>query len=163
MLNADGDEANQVIWFTDVVNLSTRFDQTPEALDVMDQWMANIAAHPEQGVAGNKPTTAVDRCFDDKGVEIAAGSGVWDGILDTKPAGACTTKFPIHSTSRRIAGGPIEQSYFKCALIPVAEAIDRGFYGQWTPTADQQATLEVVFPTGVCDYRQPDVGLPPGW
>jgi hypothetical protein len=126
MLNADGDAGNQVIWFTDVVDPSKRFDQTPEALAVMDEWMANIAAHPERKVADSKPPMAVDRCFDDTGVEIAAGPGVWDGILDTKPPGACTTKFPIHSTSRRIAGGPIEQSYFKCALQPVDEAIATG-------------------------------------
>jgi hypothetical protein len=31
-----------VIWFTDVVNPSTRFDQTPEALAVMDQSMPDV-------------------------------------------------------------------------------------------------------------------------
>ena len=39
MLNADGDAYNQVIWFTDVVVSDQRFDQTPEALEVMDEWM----------------------------------------------------------------------------------------------------------------------------
>jgi hypothetical protein len=163
MLNADGDASNQVIWFTDVVDPSTRFDQTPEALSVMDEWMANIGAHPEKGVVGNKPATAVDRCFDDSGVQIAAGTDVWDGILDTKPDGACTTRFPIYSTSRRIAGGPIEQSYFKCALQPVNEAIAEGLYGTWTPSTAETQQLNAIFPQGVCDYMKPDVGLPPGW
>ena len=62
-----------------------------------------------------------------------------------------------------MAGGRFEQSYFKCALIPVGEAISRGFYGQWSPTADQQVVLERIFTSGVCDYGQPDQGLPPGW
>lgn len=158
MLNADGDASNQVIWFT-----APGFDQTPEALSVIDQWMENIAANPAGGVAGNKPAPATDRCFDAYGNQIAAGPGVWAGILDEEPAGTCTTQFPIYSTSRRVAGGPIEQSYFKCALQPVSQAIARGLYGVWAPNATEQAMLEAIFPTGVCDYSQPDQGLPAGW
>ena len=75
MLNVDGDANNQVVWFTDVVDPSKIFDQTPEALEVMDEWMANIRANPWNGVAANKPPLATDRCFDDKGVEIAHGAG----------------------------------------------------------------------------------------
>ena len=53
MLNFDGDASNQVIWFTDArpARLS---DQTPMALEVIDEWMANIAAQPEAGVAGEQ-------------------------------------------------------------------------------------------------------------
>jgi hypothetical protein len=162
MLNADGDASNQLIWFTDVTG-PERSDQIPVALDVIDQWMLNLRAHPELGVAGNKPTGATDRCFDSAGVEIASGPSVWDGILDARPAGACTQAFPLFSTSRRVAGGPFEQSLFKCQRITVSEAIVRGFYGEWTPTIDQEATLARIFPSGVCDYSQPDAGLPPEW
>src|SRR5574338_628778 len=63
------------------------FDQTPEAFEVIDEWMANLRAHPELGVAGNRPPRAVDRCFTNTGVEIAAGDDVWDGILDSDPPG----------------------------------------------------------------------------
>ncbi|MBX3703281.1 MAG: hypothetical protein KF822_05865 [Steroidobacteraceae bacterium] len=163
MLNADGDAGNQVIWFTDVVNPAVRFDQTPEALEVMDQWMANIRANPAAGAAGNRPARAVDRCFDQAGAEIARGAGVWDGVLDGGPPGACTSQFQIFSTSRRVAGGPFEQSLFKCRLIPVGTAISRGLYGVWVPDAAQQAALAAIFPQGVCDYSQPDAGLPPEW
>lgn len=162
MLNADGDASNQVIWFTDVVVSSQRFDQTPEALEVMDEWILNILAHPDLGVAGNKPPRAADRCFDDKGVEIASGPDVWDGILNDDPPGACTQRFKLYSTSRRVAGGPFEQSIFKCQLIPVGEAVARGFYGVWMPDAAQTMLLERIFPQGVCDYSRPDQGLPPG-
>ena len=158
MLNADGDASNQVIWFT-----APGFDQTPEALSVIDQWMENIAADPSAGVAGNKPAEATDRCFDATGTEIAGGAGVWAGILDGDPAGACTAEFQIYSTSRRVAGGPIEQSYFKCALQSVQDAITKGLYGAWTPTPEETATLNAIFPDGVCDYTQPDQGLPTGW
>jgi hypothetical protein len=162
MLNADGDASNQVVWFTDVVVSNQRFDQTPEALEVMDEWMQDIEANPAAGVAGNKPARATDRCFDRFGQEIASGPAVWDGIIDANPPGACTQLFPTFSTSRRVAGGPFEQSLFKCQLMPVAEAIARGLYGVWTPSATEAAMLSAIFPQGVCDYTRPDAGLPPG-
>lgn len=162
MLNADGDAGNQVIWFTDYVS-GPRFDQTPEALEVMDEWMTNILANPFKGVAGNKPPRAVDRCFDAAGNQIAAGANVWDGILNNKPDGACTQRFPIYGTSRIVAGGPFKGSIFKCQLKSVAEAIGGGVYGLWVPTPAQQAMLMQIFPQGVCDFSKPDAGLPPGW
>jgi hypothetical protein len=163
MVNADGDASNQVIWFTDALTPSGEFDQTPEALEVMDEWMSNIRANPAAGVAGNRPLRATDRCFESNGTEIASGSTVWDGVIDADPPGACTTRFPTFSTSRRVAGGPFEQSLFKCALIPVGEAVSRGFYGVWTPGVAEVAMLMAIFPDGVCDYSEPDQGLPPGW
>jgi hypothetical protein len=163
MLNADGDAGNQVIWFTDALTADGEFDQTPEALEVIDEWMANIREAPSRGAAGNKPSRATDRCFDNTGKEIAAGAGVWDGIIDSRPPGACTQLFPTYSTSRRVAGGPFEQSLFKCQLIPVDQFVGRGLYGVWTPTATQVAQLWTIFPQGVCDYTKPDAGLPPEW
>ncbi len=163
MLNADGDAGNQVIWFTDVVVSNQRFDQTPEALAVMDEWMRNIFANPGVGVAGNKPALATDRCFDETGTEIASGPAVWDGIIDGNAPGACTQRFRTFSTSRRVAGGPFEQSLFKCQLTPVPDAVGRGFYGAWVPTVTDVGMLMTIFPQGVCDYSKPDAGLPPGW
>ncbi|HEY3484417.1 MAG TPA: DUF6351 family protein, partial [Ilumatobacteraceae bacterium] len=160
MLNVDGDASNQSIWF---INGPGNPDITPHVLDVMDQWLQNIADDPAAGVAANKPDEASDRCFETDGTLIAEGPDVWNGILDDGPAGACTARFHVFGTSRQVAGGPIEQSYFKCALIPVSEAIARGVYGEWTPTGGEQATLERIFPSGVCDYAQPDQGLPAGW
>jgi len=158
MLNADGDAGNQVIWFT-----GKGFDQTPEALEVMDEWMMNILANPFQGVAGNKPPRAVDRCFDTAGNQIAAGAHVWDGILNTNPDGACTPLFPIYGTSRIVAGGPFKGSIFKCQLKSVSQAIIDGDYDVWVPTPAQQAMLMQIFPQGVCNFSMPDAGLPPGW
>jgi hypothetical protein len=160
MLNYDGDASNQVIWFTDA-RPARSFDQTALALQVMDAWMRNIAAHPDLGVAGNTPPQAVDSCFHTDGSLLASGEGVWSGILDDQPAGACTQAFPIKSTSRIVAGGPIEGGVFKCALQSVQDAVDRGLYGSWQPDAAQLARLQQIFPTGVCDYRKRDLGLPP--
>ncbi|WP_084957915.1 DUF6351 family protein [Thermoactinospora rubra] len=152
MLDHDGRADNQVIWFTDARPGGARFDQTPEALRVIDEWMANIRARPWRGVAGNKPPLAVDRCFAADGSSIAAGPQVWNGVLDRREPGACTRAFPLYSTSRIVAGGPIEGGVFKCELQPVARAIARGLYGSWRPSGRERARLDQIFPTGVCDY-----------
>ena len=159
MLDRDGDASNQVIWFTDA-RPEREFDQTPEALEVIDQWMANIRDHPDRSVAENKPPLATDRCFTTQGEEIARGEHVWDGILDDGPDGPCTERFPIHSTSRIVAGGPLRGGVYKCALQSVDDAIAGGLYGSWNPSEAQVARLKEIFPTGVCDYSQADVGRP---
>ena len=116
----------------------------------MDQWI----------LSGRRPADAVDRCFTAAGAEIARGPQAWDGILDSRPDGACTTAFPLHSTSRIVAGGPLRGGVYKCALQPVDRAIRRGVYGSWTPTAAERERLAQIFPAGVCDYARPDLGRP---
>jgi Tannase-like family of unknown function (DUF6351) len=152
MLNFDGDAANQVIWFTDARPGALQFDQTPMALDVMDEWV----------LSGHKPARAVDSCFATNGSLIYSGADAWAGILDSQPAGACTQTFPLFSTSRIVAGGPIEGGVFKCALRPLATALADGTYAPWVPGAADVARLQQIFPTGVCDYSQRDQGRPPG-
>jgi hypothetical protein len=156
---ARGNSDNQVIWFTDARPF-VAFDQTPEAFEVIDEWMANLRAQPELGVAGNRPPRAVDRCFETDGSEIAAGEDVWAGILDDEPAGPCTQRFQLHRSSRIVAGGPIEGGIFKCALKGVDTAIGDGDYGSWVPSAAERARLMEIFPDGVCDWSQGDVGRP---
>lgn len=146
MLDHDGKADNQVIWFTDARPV-IGFDQTPMALSAMDKWMTT----------GVKP---VDSCFATTGAQIAAGTGVWDGILNNRPAGACTSTFPIYGTSRTVAGGPIEGGIYVCHRQSVTTAIDRGLYGSWQPTAAEKQRLEEIFPTGVCDYRKGDAAKP---
>jgi hypothetical protein len=156
---ARGSADNQVIWFTDARPM-VAFDQTPEAFEVIDEWMANLRAHPELGVAGNRPPDAVDRCFESDGTEIARGDGVWNGILDAEPPGPCTQRFPIYRSTRIVAGGPIEGGIFKCALQSVDEAIGAGVYGSWAPSAAERARLLEIFPDGVCDWTRGDAGRP---
>jgi Tannase-like family of unknown function (DUF6351) len=161
MLDHDGDAGNQVIWFTDA-RPAVAFDQTPLAFEVIDEWMGNIKAHPERTVAQNRPPRAVDSCFATDGTLMSSGAEVWAGVLDERPAGACTGRFEINSSSRRVAGGPYRGGIFKCHLQPVAAAIANGVYGSWHPDAAQQARLQAIFPTGVCDFSRPDAGRPPG-
>lgn len=160
LLDWDGDASNQVIWFTDVPFGAEEFDQTPMAFEVIDEWMRNIEANPELGVAGNKPTEAVDSCFNAEGGLIASGENVWNGILDDGPAGQCTEEFPTYTTTRIEAGGPITGDVFKCELQSVEEAIAAGVYGDVDFTDAQLAQLGEIFPDGVCDYSQGDARRP---
>jgi hypothetical protein len=162
MLDHDGDASNQVIWFSWP---TPGEDLTPPPLTLhafatIDEWMANIRRHPTRSVAENKPAAAVDGCFQPDAEPIAQGNDVWDGILNQRAKGVCTREFPIYSTSRMVAGGPIRGGVFKCQLQPVAAAIARGLYGSWAPSAAERARLEQIFPTGVCDYSLPDAGRP---
>ncbi|HEY0451993.1 DUF6351 family protein [Actinophytocola sp.] len=159
MLDRRGSAANQVVWFTDARPART-FDQTPMALAVMDRWLGNLRAHPGLGVVRAKPAEAVDSCFATDGTLLYRGRDAWRGILDAGPAGPCTQRFPIHGTSRTVAGGPFDEQHYKCALQPVRSAVARGVYGSWRPTSAEQDRLAQIFPTGVCDYRKPDVGRP---
>jgi hypothetical protein len=149
-----------VIWFTDTMPGVPKASQSMDAMAVMDEWMANIRANPRKSVRENRPPQAVDSCFDVEGKLIYAGDDAWDGILDDKPAGPCTQRFPVYGTSRIVAGAPLHGSMYKCALKPVEQAIVDGTYAPWVPSATQEETLKQIFPQGVCDYSKPDQGRP---
>jgi hypothetical protein len=154
IVDARGGAGNQVIWFTDA-RPNMMFDETGRALEVMDEWMTRIRARPERGVAGNRPADAVDHCTDAQGNMIASGPRVWDGILDRRPAGPCTRRFPPRLTPRIAAGGPLADNVVKCRRQPVARAVAAGVYGGWRPTRADVRRLERIFPDGVCDYTGP--------
>lgn len=152
MIDARGNADNQAIWIGVLPH-----DPTPKAFQVVDEWIANIRANPGLGVGGNRPASAQDLCFGAGGATIAAGSEVWDGILNNRAPGACTELFPPFSSSRIVAGERIAGDTFKCLTVPVAAAIGRGFYGDVRFTREERARLEQIFPTGVCDYSLPAV------
>lgn len=155
--NAGAPEGNMVIWFTDIVPFEYRHDQTLLAFEVIDEWMANLRKHPGMSVVAARPARAVDSCFDAEGELIYAGADAWWGILDDRPAGPCTERFQVYSTSRMVAGGPITGDVYACALQSVDQAIEKGLYGDWQPSAAERARLMEIFPTGVCDYERPGV------
>ncbi len=162
IVDAMGGATHQVIWFTETRGVPSPFDQRPMALEVMEEWMTNIRANPQRSLAENRPARAVDSCFDTDGSVLATGNDVWAGILDARPAGQCTLKFPLHSTSRIVAGGPIEGGVFKCALKSVDTALSDGTYGPWAPNFAEILKLYAIFPEGVCDWSKPDQGRPQG-
>jgi Tannase-like family of unknown function (DUF6351) len=156
VLERMGNSDMLVIWFTDTVPGVPKASQSMEAIGVMDEWMRNIQANPKKSVRQNRPARAVDSCFDVNGQLIYAGDDAWNGILDDKPAGVCTQRFPLYSTSRIVAGAPLKGGIYKCALKSVQRAINDGDYLPWSPTSAQVEQLQKMFPEGVCDYSRPD-------
>ena len=124
LLNYDGDASNQLIWFTDARPAT---GVRPDAAGVPRprRWIKNIQANPEQERGGEQAgATRRTPASRTNGTLLASGDDVWSGILDDGAAGACTQAFQIHSTSRIVAGGPIEGGVFQCAL-PAGGAGDR--------------------------------------
>jgi len=130
------------------------------AFDLLDQWIANLRARPHRGVAGNRPAAAVDSCFAGDGTLLYAGKDAWAGILDHRPPGPCTQRFPLHTTSRIEAGGPIGGDVFKCQRKAVDRALLDGTYGGASFSDEELVRLREIFPTGVCDWSKPDAGRP---
>lgn len=139
---------NQVVWFTQTDPDLVR--AVVKAVDVMDRYLTDKAAPPE----------FADTCFGAQGAVLASGPGVWDGILDGKAPGPCTRAYPLYGSPRMVAGDGIRGDLFKCALKPVAAALDDGTYGGVRFSAPQQAWLGRIFPHGVCDYSREDRGKP---
>ena len=57
------------------------------------------------------------------------------------------------------SGGPWAGDIFKCHLIDIDAAVKKGVYASH-PIAKMTDKLKSVFPYGVCDYEQGDMGRP---
>ncbi len=146
----EGGEKNQVIWFTG--SPASLLDSALEALALMDRYLSS----------GSVPVEFTDKCIDARGVLIAAGPTVWNGILDKQANGACTAAYPIFSSPRMVAGESIKGDIFKCWLKPVALALADGSYlANVRFSGEQRDWLGKIFPHGVCDYRLGGQGRPP--
>lgn len=154
MKREQGHFDNQIIWMTHKPHTPI-----PEALIIIDQWLKNIKQSPDKNIVENKPTTAIDQCFDAKGKLIAEGDSVWNGEWNNKKQGKCMKLYPSFKTSRMIAGDSIAGDIFKCQLQPVLKAINSGLYST-IDIKPYQTELEKIFPDGVCDYTLPDKGKP---
>src|SRR5262249_1580364 len=156
VLQRMGNSDNMVIWFTDTIPNTPKASQSLQALALMDQGLMNSEGNGGAGVAANKPATAVDSCYDLNGQLMFAGDGVWDGILDSRPAGPCTQAFPLYRTARIVAGAPLEGGIYSCARKPVDTAVADGTYTPGTPNAAEIAEPKAIFPHGGCEYSPAD-------
>jgi len=165
MLAAKGNADNQVIWMINTNNVKQTWDNTGAFVNMALQAETNWL------LAGSRPSSVEDSCFDGNSNVIASGAHVWDGqvsadgkqvLADTVNGGACTKVYPIASNSRIAAGAPVTSSIFKCALKPVVTALHDGTYGNTSFSVSQEQRLEQIFSTGVCDYSKPDQALPAG-
>jgi hypothetical protein len=135
-----------------------------EVVTVLDEWATAVAEEaPDQDdlddaelaevLEATRPDAAVDNCITADGERVSALD-----LYDTD--GPCTDPFPVSDSPRTVAGAPLVNDIVKCALIPVADAVDEGQYGVEL-TDEQVDRLEAIFPDGVCDWTQPGVGQVP--
>ena len=149
-----GHHDNQVVWIS-------HKDHTPidKGIAFLDRWLMAIRASEDKDPVTSKPADLVDACIDHLGKVQFEGEDVWDGKWNDRPLGKCSKVYPIYSNIRVQAGGPWAGSIFKCGRVPIGDAIKLGVYGNVSIGA-YQGHLEKIFPDGVCDYAQGDIGKP---
>jgi hypothetical protein len=141
------DWVRMALGYQDVFGLSER---AHELLPKMDRWLDNIAADQSPNVAEkvrrDRPPDVADGCWTINARHIAEPMTYGGG-------GECNRLYPPHANPRIVAGSPLADDVLKCQLKPVSA-------GDYTHAlnADQLNRLQVVFPTGVCDYSKPGVG-----
>jgi hypothetical protein len=116
----------------------------------MDRWVSAIEADTTtkplaKKVLDDRPANIADACYS------GSGSKVSDGPC---PPGVV----PYYSTPRLVAGDPLSAVTNKCQLKPLNRADN---YGPLGLTDAQWATMQTIFPNGVCDFSKPPVGYQP--
>ncbi|MBE0370765.1 hypothetical protein PAUR_b0863 [Pseudoalteromonas aurantia 208] len=150
-----GHTQNHIIWVA-----HKDHDPTQAAFAMMDKWLLAITEYTPEGILNAKPNELQDTCFDSDGKVHASGSTVFNGKWNNQKEGACQSRFPMFSTSRIESGAPWAGDIFKCYLMSINSAIDKGIYAAHNMTVDMRARLQATFPHGVCNYDVPDMGRP---
>jgi hypothetical protein len=141
-----GTAANQVLWrgAAPIIGDANYADQ---AVFAMDHWLGQVHRDHRQiplsaKIIQDRPTDVTDRCTDGAGTNA--------------PAEVCDEAVQAYGTPRMSAGMPIADDILECHLQPLRKA-----NYPVTFTAAQWATLERVFPQGVCNYNKPGVDQRP--
>ena len=153
LLRANGRADNHVMLVEDSRYglYSTASPVVQAALSRMDAWLTALAADESgdpviEQVVRAKPADLVDACWSrgEESTKIAEPQ--------VRGSGRCEELFPSAPAPREVAGGSVGSDILKCQLTP----IDPADYGV-TFTTDEQARLERIFATGVCDWSRPGV------
>lgn len=166
---AQGNHHNQVIWISGGPSgpppaqglfgyVTPTHTLLSDGFLEMDRWLTAVYndhgnASIAQKVAADKPSTAVDTCFDSSGVVIS-------NCFSSDGTSAAPTY--TYYGDPRIGSGqapvglnkPHPDDIFKCQLKPLS-ALD---YPGVTFTGAQWSTLQATFSSGVCDWTKPGVG-----
>ena len=119
--------------------------------DIATQSVETLSAWLQQG---EKPPSAIDRCWDKNYQLLAAGESVWNGVsLNHSDKGQCAREFKIHGSPRVAAGEPFAADLLKCPLKSVSSALQDGTYATIKFSEMQKAYLEKIFKDGVCAYN----------
>ena len=127
-----------------------------EAFLAMDRWLTAVEADQRAvplstKIVEDRPEDITDRCENVPGVNML-----------TLPGGDVVCEQPTLqtrlSTPREVAGDDTANDRVACQLRP----LDRTEYGLLGLTDEQFATLQQVFPDGVCGLEQARTGAGPG-
>ena len=145
-----GHHDNHVIWGGPAPLIGDP-NYTVQSLVAMDRWLSEIEQDTSdtplpQKVVAHKPADIHDQCSD------GAGQKVLDEVCPDPI-------IPVYGTPRTVAGDVDTADTMKCQLKPLNRADDYGPLGLLTFTDEQWAQLQAAFPSGVCDYSQPPVGV----
>ncbi|HWE50512.1 MAG TPA: DUF6351 family protein [Bryobacteraceae bacterium] len=144
---ANGDSANMVMW---------RSLPTPLAEQALfDNWMTayktDASNDPQRvKVLRAKPAAATDGCWD-KSRFIAENL-----VFSSKPVSDCSKLYPVYSSPRVEAGGPLAGNVMKCQLKPVSAADYKTSF-----STEELTRLKSIFPGGVCDFSKPGINQTP--
>jgi hypothetical protein len=143
-----GTHANQVIWEGPVALVADKNCELNSFI-AMDRWLSAVAqdnSHRSlaQKVIRDKPSDITDECWSGSGQMVSHS---------LCPAGVVN----VEGTPRTVAGDAITTDDNKCQLKPLS----RSDYPGITFSDSEWATLQQVFPTGVCDFSKPGVDQQP--
>ena len=151
LARAQGHTRNRVMWFGEFPLIGDP-SWAVEAFTQMDRWLARVEKDHRSvplaaKVVGDRPADLTDRCTNIAGVEQVTGP---DGPL-------CEPVLQTHFGSpRQVAGDDAYNDRVACRLRPLVRS-DYDFL--LVPLTDAEwATLQAVFPGGVCDYSKPGRG-----
>jgi hypothetical protein len=144
MQRVNGTTANQVNWLT-ALGGSAGVNTAELALHAHNEWLENILADTsdnphEDKVIKNKPAWVTDTCWESDGTPH-------EEQFTLAPDAVCNSLFPVFSTVRIEAGGPLAGDVMKCRT----KEVDFDDYGVAFSPA-QQARMNAIFPQGVCDF-----------
>jgi len=146
-VRANGTLENQVNWLTPFFGGTGIPNIAERALRAHNEWLENIAADDSRmphawKVIRYKPAWVTDTCWESSGV-------AHEERFTMDPSAACNQIYPIFSTVRIEAGGPLAGDVMKCRLKPLRAS---DYNAAFSPA--QLARLNAIFPDGVCDFSR---------
>jgi hypothetical protein len=158
MKKTGGDADNQVMLVEDFRYgyYSSASPLLQRALDKMDQWVANVKADASDipmhaKVVRAKPADLLEGC----NTRDAVPAFIAEQQL-RNPAQTCEILYPSAPAPREVAGADVASDIIKCQLRPISFSDYPA-----TPTAAQEARLQAIFPSGVCNWSVPGVEQQP--
>ena len=151
--NANGNHDNQVIWAS-TPGLAPGAALALKSFVTMDTWLAAVEADSTtrtraEKIVANRPAGLGDLCFATTGATEAE-------LAQELVLGSPACPVTYQASPRQTAGGPLAEDILKCDLKPLA--FNDADYAGVTFDAGQQARLQGIFATGVCDWSKAGVG-----